>query len=117
MRKGFPLHFKMESLLEIMYRSSPNEIKQEFQFPKKSIFDLSTCVWKSPRIVNRLVVTPKMSPRKSEEKIFEEFVNNLQLKEEKTVNLTVEKGMNDPSFLRKKIQVKKTLKNLMIPEI
>lgn len=107
-----PLHIKIEGLLYILYTNCFNE-KEIFSFPKKSIFDLNSATFKSPRMSNRYIILQKQSSINVPEN--EESSESLQTKEDlsQIENKNKRESFNKTSKKSHYSEIKKILRQMI----
>jgi len=96
---------KVEALLDILYKKCFVDLKDQFEFPKKSIFDINRCFLKSPRNGTRPMINPKQFHYPSDNTF-----TDIQSKEEQSCHVD---GNDDLILKNKKIQIKRILKNFI----
>ena len=106
------MHFKFEAFLHILYNKCFDELKDQFQFPKSSIFDIQQWLYKSPRNITRVLINaPKQLLSYRSENNFDER-RSIQSKDEVLIN-KIEIEKEEQYTNSKKIHIKKILQNLV----
>lgn len=107
-----PLHVKIEGLIHILYKHCFSD-KEEFSFPSKSIFDLNSVAFKSPRMSNRYILQKQSSINVPEN---EDSGESLQTKEDLSKienNRTKRDSFNKTSKKSHYSEIKKILRQMI----